>query len=143
MTTVATAVVVSPHSPVIERRPRSSSFGTSTPTFSSDLAKLKGATNSTIVHSYAEAIAIASSFDVLGPNSPLNRKVALSNESDWIDFITKANAVVTDGGGVAINLDKLLRYCFDIAYKMPPSPSTKHVRTSTTLGVGVPPLYSS
>ena len=126
-------------SPNIERRPRSSSFGKSTPTYSSDLAKLKGACSTSIVHSYSDAIAIASTFDVLGSNSPLSRRLALTTESDWIEFIKKSGAAsVGTGETLSINLEKLLRHCFDIAYKMPSSPSTKkHMRAASG---GVPPL---
>ena len=125
-------------SPNIERRPRSSSFGKSTPTYSSDLAKLKSACSTSIVHSYSDAIAIASTFDVLGSNSPLSRRLTLTTESDWIEFITKSGAAAGVGETLSINLEKLLRHCFDIAYKMPSSPSTKkHMRANSS---GVPPL---
>lgn len=137
-----TTLAPSPHSPVIERRPRSRSFGTGTPTFSSDLAKLKKRAvgdGSTTVHSYPEAIKIASTFDVLGTtnNSPLNRKLKLSGESDWIEFMKSSGAVVAsasasgDGGSVDINLEKLLRYCFDIAFKMPPSPTPREKKAAS------------
>lgn len=102
-------------SPNIERRPRSSSFGKSTPTYSSDLAKLKGACSTSIVHSYSDAIAIASTFDVLGSNSPLSRRLALTTESDWIEFITKSGAAAGVNETLSINLEKLLRHCFDIS----------------------------
>jgi hypothetical protein len=134
------------------RRPRSRSFS-STPTFSSDLAKLKAAlppknSNSSpplTVHTYKEAIAIASTFDVLGNNSTLTPKLKLSSEDDWIDLFQKSGAVAVaenssssgDEGVVVmtVNMEKFLRYCFDIAYKMPPSPSNRvlreHVRSAS------------
>ncbi|KAL9178861.1 hypothetical protein ACHAXT_003992 [Thalassiosira profunda] len=130
-----TAAAVSTNSPIIERRPRSRSFGTGTPTFSSDLAKLKGACSAegSVVNSYPEAIAIASTFDVLGSNSPLSRKLTLESEADWMEFFRTAGAVSGGEGGapVSIHLEKFLRYCFDIAFKMPPSPSSKHVRSAS------------
>lgn len=134
-----TVAAVSPSSPVVERRPRSRSFGAGTPTFSSDLAKLKSAcrNDGSIVHSYPEAIAIASAFDVLGSNSPLSRKLSLEKEGDWIDFMNKSGAVSSggeDGKPISIHLEKLLRHCFDIAYKMPPSPSSKVLRPDTSGG---------
>ncbi|KAL3780168.1 hypothetical protein ACHAW5_010526 [Stephanodiscus triporus] len=119
-----------PDSPPIERRQRSSSFGSITPAFSSDLAKLRAACAApgSVVRSYAEAIAIASKFDVLGPNSPLSRKLKLAGEGEWIEFIEKSGAVVVrssdecgDENVIAINLEKLLRHCFDVAFKVPPS----------------------
>mmetsp|Transcript_9403 Transcript_9403/g.20916 ORF Transcript_9403/g.20916 Transcript_9403/m.20916 type:complete len:184 (+) Transcript_9403:228-779(+) len=140
-------------SSVIESRPRSRSFS-STPTFSMDLSKLKSANNnSTIVSSYQTAIEIASTFDVLGNHSPLCRKVKLETEGDWVDFIDKsgastkqgtpqsADAADADDGELQINLEKFLRYCFDIAYKMPPSPSNQvlrsHVRSASHGGIPV------
>lgn len=139
----------------IEGRPRSRSFS-STPTFSSDLAKLKSSlsnsnnnnsnSNTTIVHSYKEAISIASTFDVLGNNSTLTPKLKLENDDDWIALFQKSGAVTTttnnssstsesgsggsggDSGSLEIHLEKFLRYCFDIAYKMPPSPSNRVLR---------------
>ncbi len=122
----------------IEGRPRSRSFS-STPTFSSDLAKLKSSlsntTNTTIVHSYKEAILIASTFDVLGNNSTLTPKLKLVDDDDWIALFQKSGAVITnsssgsdDGGSLEIHLEKFLRYCFDIAYKMPPSPNNRILR---------------
>lgn len=145
MTTVATATNISPPSPVIERRPRSSSFGSTTPTYSQDVAKLKSACpNSTIV-SVEKAIAIASTFDVLGSNSPLSRKISLTSESDWISFMKNLNSFEEDQGEkkITINLTKLLRNLYDTAYKMPPSPSTKHVRAASSgavPNVGLPPM---
>jgi hypothetical protein len=84
------------------------------------------------VHSYAEAISIASKFDVLGPNSPLSRKLKLSGEGDWIEFIFNSGAVVHDYDGVAlsINLEKLLRHCFDVAFKLPPSAALSTAATT-------------
>jgi hypothetical protein len=121
----------------IEGRPRSRSFS-STPTFSSDLAKLKSALpSSSTVHTYKEAIALASTFDVLGNNSTLTPKLKLSSEDDWIEFFQKSGAVVVEnsdtssGDGdvkMSVNMEKFLRYCFDIAYKMPPSPSNRVLR---------------
>eukprot|EP00581_Thalassiosira_minuscula_P010970 CAMPEP_0183714316 /NCGR_PEP_ID=MMETSP0737-20130205/8874_1 /TAXON_ID=385413 /ORGANISM="Thalassiosira miniscula, Strain CCMP1093" /LENGTH=140 /DNA_ID=CAMNT_0025943223 /DNA_START=163 /DNA_END=585 /DNA_ORIENTATION=+ len=137
-----TVAAVSPSSPVVERRPRSRSFGAGTPTFSSDLAKLKSACSDagSIVHSYTDAIAIASQFDVLGSNSPLSRKLSLTNETDWIEFMNKSGAVVNGGSDeVSINLEKLLRHCFDTAFKMPPSPSGKTLRPDTS-GENMTPL---
>ena len=105
------------------------------------VAKLKSACpNSTIV-SVEKAIAIASTFDVLGSNSPLSRKISLTSESDWISFMKNLNAVEEDS--LSINLTKLLRNLYDTAYKMPPSPSTKHVRAASSgavPNVGLPPM---
>jgi hypothetical protein len=200
---VATGVVVttstsppsSPPSLSIEQyRARSSSFGSITPTFSSDLAKLRAACCGTIgdgvdthasntatttggvnnepyvVHSYTKAIAIATTFDIFGPNSPLCQKLKLNttnnkqrtttveenengdeNKKVWIEFINQSGAVIVgdnnqssdddDNTGsndnnsntnnnndvsVAIQMEKLLRYCFDVAFKLPPN---GHVRT--------------
>mmetsp|Transcript_33342 Transcript_33342/g.70149 ORF Transcript_33342/g.70149 Transcript_33342/m.70149 type:complete len:140 (-) Transcript_33342:299-718(-) len=131
-----TVETISPSSPVIERRPRSRSFGAGTPTFSSDLAKLKDAccSDDSVVHSYSEAIAIASTFDVLGPSSPLSRRMQLDTESDWIEFMMQSGAISgEDGKPISIHLEKLLRHCFDIAYKMPSSPSSKAVRSSARM----------
>ena len=49
----------------------------------------------------------------------------------------------TTGDELNIDLEKFLRYCFDAAYKMPPSPTTKtrgrqHVRSVSHGGVPVP-----
>jgi hypothetical protein len=105
------------------------------------------------VHSYAEAIAVASTFDVLGPNSPLSRKLNLSGEAEWIEFLSKSGAVVaTRGGGeeggdgsvVSINLERLLRHCFDVAFKLPSSaalPSASHRRSASGRVVLLPPSY--
>ena len=60
--------------------------------------------------------------------------MTLEKEGDWIDFMKKSGAVSggdEDGKPVSIHLEKLLRHCFDIAYKMPPSPSTKTLRPDT------------
>ena len=138
---------------LVEGRPRSRSFS-STPTFSSDLAKLRAATGSGgtsgIVHSYRDAIAIASTWDVLGPHSPLKRKVKLETEEDWKEFFQVAvikndgdsatSGAITQGQQqaasneaeveVSIQLEKLLRHCFDVAYKMPISPSSKVLKAS-------------
>lgn len=101
------------------------------------------------MHSYREAIAIASTFDVLGINSPLIRKLKLDGESDWISFISNSGAVIaggncsSDGGGegggdageISIHLEKFLRHCYDIAYKLPATSSSQvaraHVRSSS------------
>mmetsp|Transcript_957 Transcript_957/g.1575 ORF Transcript_957/g.1575 Transcript_957/m.1575 type:complete len:150 (+) Transcript_957:134-583(+) len=129
-------------------RPRSRSFS-STPTFSSDLAKLKSSlpTSSNSSHStvntYQEAIAIASTFDVLGNNSTLTPKLKLVSEDDWIQFFQKSGAVEqqldgdNNNGGdeVVIYMERFLRYCFDIAYKMPPSPSNRVLRETKAGGV--------
>ncbi|KAL3782063.1 hypothetical protein HJC23_006291 [Cyclotella cryptica] len=151
-----------------EGRPRSRSFS-STPTFSSDLAKLRAAcqnvTNNdtpdegngnncnaaNTVTSYSRAIEIASTFDVLGCHSPLTRKVKLESEGDWIEFMTGSGCVAESASNensindlttvaLKIDLEKFLRYCFDIAYKMPPSPSTRaknHVRSVSHSGIPV------
>mmetsp|Transcript_22525 Transcript_22525/g.51111 ORF Transcript_22525/g.51111 Transcript_22525/m.51111 type:complete len:157 (+) Transcript_22525:97-567(+) len=124
-----------PACPAVAPRPRSRSFGQSTPTFSSDLAKLTstvGSCQNSTVPTYQEAITIAKSFDVLGPSSPLSRKVSLDTESDWINFIDTSGAVdcTAEERKIEIHLEKFLRYCFDIAYKMPPSPSNKALRSS-------------
>eukprot|EP00585_Thalassiosira_rotula_P007944 CAMPEP_0196132968 /NCGR_PEP_ID=MMETSP0910-20130528/2384_1 /TAXON_ID=49265 /ORGANISM="Thalassiosira rotula, Strain GSO102" /LENGTH=159 /DNA_ID=CAMNT_0041392637 /DNA_START=85 /DNA_END=564 /DNA_ORIENTATION=+ len=140
--------------PVIQRRPRSRSFGAGTPTFSSDLAKLKAACsshdhndNGSIVHSYSEAITIASSFDVMGSNSPLSRKLTLEGKEDWIEFMNKSGAVSSSGGDedgnptISIHLEKFLRYCFDFAYKMPSSPKNRNKTYGVDGGVAsVSPL---
>mmetsp|Transcript_31481 Transcript_31481/g.59994 ORF Transcript_31481/g.59994 Transcript_31481/m.59994 type:complete len:160 (+) Transcript_31481:200-679(+) len=135
-------------SPVIQRRPRSSSFGAGTPTFSSDLAKLKAACsshdhddNGSIVHSYSEAITIASSFDVMGSNSPLSRKLTLEGKEDWIEFMNKSGAVSRSSGyedgnpTISIHLEKFLRYCFDFAFKMPSSPKNRNKTCGVDGGV--------
>ena len=92
------------------------------------------------MNSYSEAITIASTFDVLGSNSPLSRKLTLNNEADWIEFMSKSGAVSGSSGDVAINLEKLLRYCFDIAFKLPPSPSSKVTRRSASHSNSPTPL---
>eukprot|EP00584_Thalassiosira_punctigera_P015611 CAMPEP_0172551534 /NCGR_PEP_ID=MMETSP1067-20121228/40061_1 /TAXON_ID=265564 ORGANISM="Thalassiosira punctigera, Strain Tpunct2005C2" /NCGR_SAMPLE_ID=MMETSP1067 /ASSEMBLY_ACC=CAM_ASM_000444 /LENGTH=149 /DNA_ID=CAMNT_0013339339 /DNA_START=23 /DNA_END=472 /DNA_ORIENTATION=+ len=133
MTVAAVSPSIPSSSPTIERRPRSRSFGAGTPTFSSDLAKLKAACSNdgSTVYTYSEAIAIASSFDVLGSNSPLSRKLKLETEGEWINFINNSGAVVSDDGKlISIHFEKFLRHCFDIAYKMPASPSTKTLRSA-------------
>ena len=92
---------------------------------------------------------IASTFDVLGNNSTLTPKLKLESDDDWIALFQKSGAVTTtnnnsssgsesgsgsEGGGgssdssLEIHLEKFLRYCFDIAYKMPPSPSNRVLR---------------
>ncbi|KAL7521256.1 hypothetical protein ACHAWX_005929 [Stephanocyclus meneghinianus] len=151
-----------------EGRPRSRSFS-STPTFSSDLAKLRCACQNivnsdapdegnnnncnaaNIVTSYSRAIEIASTFDVLGCHSPLTRKIKLESERDWIELITGSGCVAEAASnentsndmttvGLTIDLEKFLRYCFDIAYKMPPSPRTRaknHVRSVSHGGIPV------
>mmetsp|Transcript_19510 Transcript_19510/g.30512 ORF Transcript_19510/g.30512 Transcript_19510/m.30512 type:complete len:137 (-) Transcript_19510:425-835(-) len=118
----------------VDGRPRSRSFS-STPTFSSDLAKLKSSlpqstSSSSTVRSYKEAIAIASTFDVLGNNSALTPKLTLVSEDDWIQFFQKSGAVeAAEGEGVVlVHMERFLRYCFDIAYKMPPSPNNRILR---------------
>lgn len=70
----------------------------------------------------------------------------LACEDDWISFFEKANCVTTAAadGSREVNLEKFLRYCFDIAYKMPASPSTRprgdnaHVRSVSHGGVPLP-----
>ncbi|KAL7553237.1 hypothetical protein ACHAWF_016494 [Thalassiosira exigua] len=136
-------------SPVIERRPRSRSFGSGTPTFSSDLAKLRaacpgcGGDDSVIVHSYPEAVALVSSTDILGSHSPLKRKVSLDDEEGWKAFIDASGAAATTGGGedppVSIDLEKLLRHCFDVAFKMPPSPIGAGSKSLKSSGARVTP----
>mmetsp|Transcript_5440 Transcript_5440/g.11459 ORF Transcript_5440/g.11459 Transcript_5440/m.11459 type:complete len:140 (+) Transcript_5440:90-509(+) len=136
----------------VEGRPRSTSFS-STPTFSSDLAKLKSSlpqspssSSPCTVSSYKEAIAIASTFDVLGNNSTLTPKLKLTSEDDWIDFFQKSGAVdtttSTTNGGVNVNMEKFLRYCFDMAYKMPPSPSNRVLREHVRGASGTVPSLS-
>lgn len=130
-------------SPTPTHRPRSRSFS-STPTFSSDLSKLRNASNDGIVTSYSQAVRIASTFDVLTSNhSPLASKVELKCEDDWISLLNRSgcvqrqrgaaqdvvnvNDVNTDHGAeelLTIDLERFLRYCFDVAYKMPASPNT-------------------
>jgi hypothetical protein len=197
-----------PSSSIEQYRTRSSSFGSITPTFSSDLAKLRAACcggdthgNTTsaktngggvnkepyVVHSYTKAIAIATTFDIFGPNSPLCQKLKLNTNTNnkqrtttttttveengddtkvWIEFINQSGAVVVIGDkqqpffddnagsnndnnsnnnvnnidvNVAIQMEKLLRYCFDVAFKLPPS--NGHVRTVSSSGrnVRLPP----
>jgi len=134
----------------VEGRPRSTSFS-STPTFSSDLAKLKSSlpqspsssSSPCTVSSYKEAIAIASTFDVLGNNSTLTPKLKLTSEDDWIDFFQKSGAVdTTTSSGVNVNMEKFLRYCFDMAYKMPPSPSNRVLREHVRGASGTVPSLS-
>jgi hypothetical protein len=202
-----------PSSSIEQYRARSSSFGSITPTFSSDLAKLRAACcgsdgdgnthagNTTtaaaattnggvnkepyVVHSYTKAIAIATTFDIFGPNSPLCQKLKLNNNKQrttttveenenenenkkvWIEFINQSGAAVVIGDkqqpffddnagsnndnnssnnnnnnndvNVAIQMEKLLRYCFDVAFKLPPS--NGHVRTVSSSGrnIRLPP----
>ena len=105
---------------------------------------------------------IASTFDVLGNNSTLTPKLKLENDDDWIALFQKSGAVTTnnnssssassessesgnggDSGNLEIHLEKFLRYCFDIAYKMPPSPSNRVLREqvkATGSGGAVPSL---
>ena len=70
----------------------------------------------------------------------------LDSEGDWIEFMKKSGAVSGDGSDEKpiINLEKLLRYCFDIAFKMPPSPSGKTMRQnsggSDSAKVSPPPI---
>ncbi|KAL7464192.1 hypothetical protein ACHAXS_009318, partial [Conticribra weissflogii] len=87
-----------------------------------------------IVKSYDEAIRIASTFDVLtSQHSPLSRKLKLETFGDWKEFLKVALVAKEDAGAndddneeeVTIHLEVLLRHCFDIAYKMPPSPCNK------------------
>mmetsp|Transcript_17443 Transcript_17443/g.26570 ORF Transcript_17443/g.26570 Transcript_17443/m.26570 type:complete len:140 (+) Transcript_17443:93-512(+) len=136
----------------VEGRPRSTSFS-STPTFSSDLAKLKSSlpqspsssSSPCTVSSYKEAIAIASTFDVLGNNSTLTPKLKLTSEDDWIDFFQKSGAVDTTTSTtneVNVNMEKFLRYCFDMAYKMPPSPSNRVLREHVRGASGTVPSLS-
>ena len=117
----------------VEGRPRSRSFS-STPTFSSDLAKLQS--SSLTVQNYSDAIALASTFDVLGNNSALTPKLKLSSDDDWIQLFQKSGAVKTSSKGELeqVNMEKFLRYCFDIAYKMPPSPSNRVLRENIVRG---------
>lgn len=93
-------------------------------------------------------------------NSPLRSKLILNGEEDWISFIKNSGAVVvttttttatgasgsgvdgtTCGGGggvdgaegeetIAIHLEKFLRHCFDIAYKLPPNISQSTTSTA-------------
>ena len=133
-------------SPVPTHRPRSRSFS-STPTFSSDLSKLRHAsTNSNgIVTSYSEAIRIASTFDVLmSSHSPLASKVALKCEDDWMALLKRSGCVrpregaaQDDDDAVTIEMERFLRYCFDVAYKMPASPNTACRPKSKVMAAGV------
>ena len=134
-------------SPVPTQRPRSRSFS-STPTFSSDLSKLRNAsTNSNgIVTSYSEAIRIASTFDVLmSSHSPLASKVALKCEDDWMALLKRSGCVRPregaaqddDDHAVTIEMERFLRYCFDVAYKMPASPNTACRPKSKVMAAGV------
>ena len=89
---------------------------------------------------------MASTFDVLGPNSPLSRKLKLAGEAEWIEFLSKSGAVTQgdDGSVVSINLERLLRHCFDVAFKLPSSaalPSTSHRRSASGRVVLLPPSY--
>lgn len=88
-------------------------------------------------------------------NSPLRSKLILNGEEDWINFIKNSGAVVdtttsgasgsgvdgtTCGGGgvdgaeevetISIHLEKFLRHCFDIAYKLPPNISQSTTSTA-------------
>lgn len=88
-------------------------------------------------------------------NSPLRSKLILNGEEDWISFIKNSGAVVvtttgasgsgvdgtTCGGGggvdgaegeetISIHLEKFLRHCFDIAYKLPPNISQSTTSTA-------------
>ena len=42
-----------------------------------------------------------------------------------------ASASGDGAGSVDINLEKLLRYCFDIAFKMPPSPTPREKKAAS------------
>lgn len=85
---------------------------------------------------------------MLGNNSALTPKLKLKSEDDWIQFFQKSGAVDTTseenenegGSGMVVHMERFLRYCFDIAYKMPPSPNNKILRNSmkeAAEGVGV------
>ena len=78
-------------------------------------------------------------------------KVELKCEADWVKLLDRSGCVQSTTGGsttsstansdaaVSIDLEKFLRYCFDIAYKMPASPNTRpktqHVRSVSHGGV--------
>ena len=79
-------------------------------------------------------------------------KVELKCEADWVKLLDRSGCVQSTTGGsttsstansdaaVSIDLEKFLRYCFDIAYKMPASPNTRpktaeHVRIVSHGGV--------
>lgn len=69
-------------------------------------------------------------------NSPLRSKLILNKEEDWIKFISDSGAVVVsevvdENEKVSIHLEKLLRHCFDIAYKLPPNYSQSFTSSTT------------
>ena len=88
------------------------------------MAAVAGAMAAMLDTDIAEAVAVATTFDILGLNSPLSRRLDLLKEDDWIDFMNQSGSVKHSGGDgqqISIDLEKLLRHCFDIAFKMPPS----------------------
>uniref|UniRef100_A0A7R9ZE25 Uncharacterized protein n=1 Tax=Pseudictyota dubia TaxID=2749911 RepID=A0A7R9ZE25_9STRA len=104
-----------------------------TPTYSGDRARLTAShpDGEILVNSYSEARVAMEGWAVLGPGSPLRRRVKLDTDDDWKNFIDSilAKEIDYDGGVPKIDLEAVLKRCYEVAFYMPPSPSASARRT--------------
>ena len=71
--------------------------------------------------------------------------MALKCEDDWIALLNRSGCVRRregaaqddDDHAVTIEMERFLRYCFDVAYKMPASPNTACRPKSKVMAAGV------
>mmetsp|Transcript_58076 Transcript_58076/g.173328 ORF Transcript_58076/g.173328 Transcript_58076/m.173328 type:complete len:150 (-) Transcript_58076:266-715(-) len=117
-----------------------------TPTFSVDRARLAAShpDGKRIVNSYTEARSAMERLAVTTPGSPLRRRVKLDTDEDWKIFIDSS---LGKGGcgeerDMNIDLEAVLKRCYEVAFYMPPSPSASTRRTpefsAQTHAAGVP-----
>uniref|UniRef100_A0A7S1ZQ05 Uncharacterized protein n=1 Tax=Trieres chinensis TaxID=1514140 RepID=A0A7S1ZQ05_TRICV len=97
----------------------------STPTYSADRARLaQSHPNGCIVSSYDEAKGVVLSWGVTKPHSPLHRRVRLNTDEDWRGFLDSCGKSTADHDDtVQIDLERVLKRCYEVAFYMPPSPS--------------------
>ena len=103
-----------------------------TPTFSKDRSTLSQFPNSPFASSFEEAQELALKWDVTQCRT-LHHRLKLDTKEDWISLYKSCDAIVNnDDGSQSVNLEKVLKKCYEIAFAMPPSPNLVHRLTPKT-----------
>jgi len=97
-----------------------------TPTFSKDRELLSNQLKNSLAESFEEGRRIASQWDVTQCRSFLHRRKLDTNE-DWISLFKSCDAIQREKNGIeSIDLEKVLKTCYEIAFAMPPSPTSAY-----------------
>ena len=113
-----------------------------TPTFSRDRSTLSEQLQGSNAIGYEQAKQVASEWDVVRCRTFLHRQKLDTNE-DWISLYESCNSIEHSGdGSITINMEKVLKKCYEIAFAMPPSPNSTFREQPKMSNSLVPPTLS-